>query len=359
MTLTIYAVGDVMLGEQPLCYNFGVKSIIKNKCVDYLFKGVKDIFKNGDIVFGNLEAPISPYTNKKGFESNFFRGEQNAIEGLKNASFNVLSVANNHIMEHGERAFLSTVSSLKEYNITPVGVANKPEILEVNGFKIGIMAYSLIEDFINNSLYNKNSSEKKILEDINSIRDSVDLVILSLHWGYEYVPFPSPEQVEIGRKLIDYGADIILGGHPHVLQSYEIYKKKPILYSLGNFIFDHTYIKSTRKSIIAKIRVDMNTKDIHIDFIPVTCDPKEYYPTIAGDNDRDKILNHISEIRNITENKNVSDYGSVVGDYLTLANKYKREAKIEMKIQFIKNMYRYPLKFSIGVAKSYLQKGFR
>jgi poly-gamma-glutamate synthesis protein (capsule biosynthesis protein) len=220
MGLTIYAVGDVMLGEQPLCYNFGVKSVIKSEGANYLFNDVKDIFKNGDIVFGNLEAPISNHTDKKGFEANFFRAEPNVIEGLKNANFNVLSVANNHIMEHGERAFLSALSLLKENNISPVGVANKAEILEIDGFKIAIMAYSFIDDFISNPFYNKVGSGEKILEDIKNIRNSVDLVILSLHWGYEYIPFPSPEQVEIGRKLIDCGADVILGHHAHVIQGY-------------------------------------------------------------------------------------------------------------------------------------------
>ena len=359
MSLTIYAVGDVMLGEQSLCYTFGVKSVIKSEGANYLFKDVKDIFKNGDIVFGNLEAPISSHTDNNGFKANFFRAEPNVIGGLKNANFKVLSVANNHIMEHGERAFLSTVSLLKENNITAVGVANKTEILEVDGYKIAIMAYSFIEDFIDNPKYNKINSEKKIREDVENIRDSVDLIILSLHWGYEYVPFPSPEQVEIGRKLIDCGADIILGGHPHVLQSYEFYKKKPILYSLGNFIFDHTYIKSTRKSVIAKIKVDMNTKDINIDFIPVICDSKEYYPKIADEKNGDGILSNISEIRDKIENKFLSDYRSVVGDYLTLANKYKRIAKMEMKMQFIKSLYRYPPNLSISMVKGYLQKGFR
>jgi poly-gamma-glutamate synthesis protein (capsule biosynthesis protein) len=356
MTLTIYAVGDIMLGEQPLCYGFGVKSVIKNKGVDYLFKYVKGIFKNGDIVFGNLEAPISNHTAKKGFEADFFRANPNVIKGLKNAHFNVLSVANNHIMEHGDRAFLSTVSSLKENNITPVGVANITEILEIDGYKIAILAYSFIDDFIDNPQYNKINSERKILGDIKSIRDSVDLVILSLHWGYEYVLFPSPEQVEIGRKLIDAGADIILGGHPHVLQSYELYKKKPIVYSLGNFIFDHTYIKNTRKSVIAKIKVDMNTKDINIDLIPVICDSKEYYPKIADEKNGDGILSNISDIRDKIENKVLSDYRSVVGDYLTLANKYKRGAKREMKIQFIKNLYRYPLSLTIKNFYQYLAR---
>jgi poly-gamma-glutamate synthesis protein (capsule biosynthesis protein) len=356
MSLTIYAAGDIMLGEQPLCYNFGVKSVIKNKGVDYLFKDVKDILKTGDIVFGNLEAPISNHTDKKGFDANFFRAEPDVIKGLKNANFNVLSVANNHIMEHGEKAFLSTVTSLKENNITAVGVANKTEILEIDGFKIAIMAYSFVEDFINNSLYNKISSERKILDNIKNIRDSVDLVIVSLHWGYEYIPFPSPEQVEIGRKLIDCGADIIFGGHPHVLQSYEIYKGKPLVYSLGNFIFDHTYIKNTRESIIAKIKVDMNTKDIDIDFIPVTCDPKEYYPKIAEGSDKNGIQSLVSAMRNKIENKSLSDYRLSVGNYPALASKYKKKAKMEMKMQFIKNLYRYPPNLSMSIVKGYLQK---
>ncbi len=197
--------------------------------------------------------------------------------------------------------------------------------------------------------------EKKIFEDIKNIRNSVDLVIVSLHWGYEYVPFPSPEQVEIGRKLIDCGADIIFGGHPHVLQSYEIYKGKPLVYSLGNFIFDHTYIKNTRESIIAKIRVDRNTKDINIDIIPVICNSKEYYPKIAEGSDKNGIQSLVSEIRSKIENKSLVEYSSGVGDYPALANKYKRTAKMEMKKQFIKNLYRFPPKLSISIVKDYLQ----
>ncbi|HAU30908.1 MAG TPA: hypothetical protein DCW46_01170 [Desulfotomaculum sp.] len=354
MALTIYAVGDIMLGEQDLCAGFGIKSVIKNKGVDYLFKGVKDIFKGGDIVFGNLEAPISNETNKKGFEADFFRAGPNVIDGLKTANFNALSIANNHIMEHGEKAFCSTVHFLKENNITPVGISNETEILEVNGFKVAVLAYSFIEDFIDNSLYNKIASEKKILEDVRNIKDSVDLTILFLHWGYEYVLFPSPKQVDIGRKLIDAGVDIVLGGHPHVLQGYEVYKGKPIVYSLGNFIFDHTYIKSTRKTIIAKIRVDQDTKKIDVEIIPVICDAKEYYPKISNKKDSEEILSIISETRCKMENKSLADYLSE--DYTTLANKYKRKAKQEMKMHFIKNLYRYPQSLSILIFYKYLAR---
>jgi poly-gamma-glutamate synthesis protein (capsule biosynthesis protein) len=195
------------------------------------------------------------------------------------------------------------------------------------------MAYSFIDDFIHNSAYNKVKSERKILEDIKKIRDSVDLVIVSLHWGYEYTPFPSPEQVEIGRRLIDYGTDII--------------------------IFDDTYIKSTRKSMIAKIRVDMTTKDIKIDFIPVICDPKDFYPKIVDGSDKNDILNIISTVRAKLENKSLVEYRSEMGDYPALASKYKRTAKRDMKKQFIKNLYRLPPTLSLSIVKDYLQKRFR
>lgn len=359
MILTVYAVGDIMLGEHALCYNFGVKSIIKNKGVDYLFKDVKGILKNGDIIFGNLEAPISNYTDKKGFEANFFRGEPNIIEELKNASFNVLSVANNHIMEHGDRAFFSTVNSLRENNIIPVGVKDRKDILDIRGLKIAFLGYSFIEDFIDNLQYNKISSEEKVLSDIKNLRKQVDLIIISLHWGYEYVPFPSPEQIEIGRKLIDYGVDLIFGHHAHIIQGLEMYRGKLIVYGLGNFIFDQmTYIKTTQKSIIAKIVVDTD-KSINVDIIPIIWDYNEYCPAIANKNDGDEMLNLISLVREKIENKSLSDYHSEIGDYPTLANKYKRIAKKQMKKQFIKNLYKYPPNLSIRTLKSYLQKLFR
>jgi poly-gamma-glutamate synthesis protein (capsule biosynthesis protein) len=359
MTLTIYAVGDIMLGEHPLRYNFGVGKIIKDKGINYLFKEIKNIFKDGDIVFGNLEAPISNYTDKKGFEANFFRANPNIIEGLKNANFNVLSVANNHIMEHGEKAFLSTVNTLRENNITPVGVKNRKDIFDFRGLKIAFLGYSFIEDFIDNSQYNKISSEEKVLSDIKNLRKQVDLILISLHWGYEYVPFPSPEQIEIGRKLIDYGVDLILGHHAHVIQGLEMYRGKLIVYGLGNFIFDQmTYIKTTQKSIIAKIVVDAD-KSINVDIIPIIWDYNENCPAIANKNDRDEILNRISLVRDKIENKSLSNYHSEIGDYPASANKYKKIAKMEMKKQFIKNLYKYPPNLSIRTLKIYLQKLFR
>jgi len=356
MRLNIYAVGDIMLGEHHLSYTFGVKRVIENKGVNYLIKDVRDIFRNGDIVFGNLEAPISVATSASEPKANFFRANPSVVEGLKYANFNVLSVANNHIMEHGTDAFLTTVKLLRENEIIPVGIKNKIEVIKKKGVKIAIIAYSFIEDFIDNCLYNKVSTEEKILNDIEKVKDIVDLIILSLHWGQEFVPFPSPKQIEIGRRLIDAGADIILGVHPHVIQSYEMYNGKPIIYSLGNFIFDQSYIKRTRKSIIAKIVIDMNTRKTIVNTIPIMLNCREYYPQINTEYHGNEILKCVDLVRRKIENKSLANYRSTIGNYSELARKYSMISKIDMRLHLLRNIPRYPIDHLIYLVKNYLQK---
>ena len=96
------------------------------------------------------------------------------------------------------------------------------------------------------------------------------------------------------------------------------------------------------------------TKNIDIDGIPIICDSKEYCPKIADKKNKNKILNPTSAIRNKIENKSLFDYHSTSGDYIALANKYKRKAKMEMKMQFIKNLYRYPVNLSIDITKKFV-----
>lgn len=362
MSLKIYAVGDIMLGEQPLCDNFGVSTVIKRRGPDYLFDNVRSLFNDGDIVFGNLECSIMNKDSANEEGPNFFCAEPDVVEGLINANFNVLSVANNHIMENKDVSFQNTVQLLRDSNIHPVGIANEIEIINVKGYKIAFLAYSFIEDNIANSSYNKIHSEGPILQDIKKIRSDVDVIIISLHWGYEYVPYPSPDQIRIGRKLIDAGADIILGGHPHVTQSYEVYKNRPIFYSLGNFIFDHTYIPTTRESFIAEITLDDASLDlVNVNIIPVVADEKDYRPKLVRSPKAEVSIKHVDTIRSTFENRSLSDYNEFIGDYDLLYSRYKRSAKRNMRVQFVKNFYRYSPSTTFGIIKQYLgkQKGDR
>jgi len=354
MALKIYAVGDIMLGEQPLCDNFGVKKIIQKNGADFLFEEVLPLFNDGNIVFGNLECSFTEIKSKNNKRSTFFSAEPEIIHGLKNAHFNVLSVANNHIMENGQESFIHTIQTLKKNNITPVGIRKKHDLMKINGYTVAFLAYSFIEDHISDTCYNKVQSEQEIIEDIRKVKPLSDLIVVSLHWGYEYVPFPSPDQIKIGRALVDAGADIILGGHPHVTQSYEIYKSRPIIYSLGNFIFDQTFIPSTRESFITEINIIDFPDLIDVNFIPFVIDKRTYCPEILDDFQKDAHLKNISIVRNSFENRSISDYQKFIGDYTCMYNTKKKTAKRNMKVHFIKNFYRYSPSTFFGILRDYL-----
>jgi len=356
MALTIYAVGDIMLGEIPLCDNFGVRSIVQKQGPDFLFQNVDHLFKNGDIVFGNLECSIRSEDSNHKEKPLFFCAEPDVIQGLKTAHFNVLSVANNHIMENGPETFLHTVRILKDNHIIPVGVRNEVEICSIKGYRIAFLGYSFVEDHIIDVCYNKIESKDAILKDIERVKQDSDLIIISLHWGSEYIPYPSPDQVQIGRDLIDAGADIILGGHPHITQSYEIYKNRPIFYSLGNFIFALTYIPPTRESFIAEINVHDSPRSIDVRIIPVVIGTSDYRPGIMDAPRSESFLKSVESIRSAFENRSVSDYSSSLGDYNLLTNTYKRPAKWNMKTHFMKNFYRYSVPTIVTTLKAFIMK---
>ena len=341
MKLEIFAVGDIMLGEQHVCNNFGVKKIIQEKGPDFLFEEVSPLFAGGDLVFGNLECSIQDSNLEFSKAPFFFCAGPDAVNGLKNAHFNVLSVANNHIMENGQKSFLHTVQMLKNHAITPVGIRGRLDILPLKGYKIAFLAYSFIEDSIENGCYNKIQSEGTILEEIQRVKPDSDLIIVSLHWGNEYVPCPSPDQIRIGRTLIDAGADIIIGGHPHVTQSFEFYKNRPIFYSLGNFIFDDTYNPTTRESFIAKITINDTLDTMEANIIPVIIDKNNYQPRLTVPPQTENSIKSVDSIRQLFENKSLPEYSKSIGDYNLLYRKYKKPVKWNMKIHFLKNLYRY------------------
>lgn len=184
------------------------------------------------------------------------KSKEKAAEGVKYAGFNVLNLANNHIMDYYERGLFDTINILEKNNIEHCGAgknideARKPAILKVKEIKVAVLGYTDMAEYIykGNPMISFEAGEDKsgvvprkyelIKEDIDEIRENVDLIIVSLHWGVEDSFEVTDEQKEFAHKLIDDGADIILGHHPHKFQGVEIYEGKPIVYSMGNFIFD-------------------------------------------------------------------------------------------------------------------------
>jgi len=327
----LLAVGDIMLGELAICIGHGVNSVIKENGSNFIFEKIRDVLNDKDILFGNLEAVLSEKNLRMtSLKSRQLRGDPDSVRGLKYAGFDVLSLANNHVLEHGKEALLDTIYTLEKNNINYVGVEKydrKPVVMEVKGKKISFLAYCLIEE---PTAFNSVKTIDEILDDIRKYKDSGDINIVSLHWGTEFMPYPSQHQIELAHKIIDAGADIILGHHPHVLQGIEHYRQKVIAYSLGNFVFDMQE-GTSRESIILKITISADNA-IKVNLLPVFID-SSYRPT----------LSKLEKSRNCLTSKKFFPIKEMnKEDYERKAKRIHENMGRERRHYFLKNFYKYP-----------------
>lgn len=263
--LTVALVGDIMLDR-------GVEySVNKNFAGNYeeLFKKVGATLTDYDILFGNLEGPISD----KGFDiggAYSFRMATVTAPLLKTVGFDVLSVANNHSYNWGRIALEDTLLRLKENNILYIGggfdgeEAYGGKIIEKDGIRITFLAFNQFPAGGVSSTSTKSGiaviSDEIIQKKVSKAHSESDLVIVSYHFGEEYQNLPNVYQRQYAELAIDSGADLVVGHHPHVIQTLEQYKNSWIIYSLGNFIFDQYFSKETMQGGLLEVEINPNTK---------------------------------------------------------------------------------------------------
>lgn len=250
----IYFVGDIMLTR-------GVQSsVLKNFSGNFfeLFKNALQL-KEADILFGNLEGPVSTVGNNVGSKYSF-RMNPDVLPVIKDFGFKVLSFANNHVGDWNVKAFNDTLLRLKENDLAFVGAgstreeAEKPVIINKNGVNFGFLGFSDVGPKWMEA--GKNKSGILLVDDPNfssiiaKAKESVDVLIVSIHFGEEYEKIHNKRQEKFAHLAIDYGADMVIGHHPHVIEDVEYYKNKPIFYSLGNFIFDQYFSKETMRGMV-------------------------------------------------------------------------------------------------------------
>ena len=276
--INLFFVGDIMLGR-------GVEYMInKQGKGDFKFSFLKiaSELQKSDILFANLEGPISDRGVRVGSIYSF-RFKPEAIDGLVYGGFDILSLANNHMLDYQRIALEDTMNILKENNIDYVGAGfNKEEafslkIKEIKNTRIGFLAYTNLGPE-NWQAGEKNSgmawiSENdigEIAEDIKKSKKEVDVLIISLHAGEEYEENPTSFQTSFAMNCIENGADLVVGHHSHVVQKIERYNDGWIAYSLGNFIFDQGFSEETMKSIILKVAIkDKKIKEISSEDIKI------------------------------------------------------------------------------------------
>lgn len=239
--VTILAVGDVMLGRSVN------QNIVESGDSSWPFRYVKDTLKQADITFINLESPLvknCPVTES----GMIFCGASSNVVGLVSSGVDVASVANNHATNYGIQGLAETVATLDANGIKVVG-QGEPAVVSRRGHQYAFLSYNDVGRYPGIS----SADPATISAAINSAKQLAEVVLVSFHWGSEYQNTPNARQVQLAHAAIDAGADVVIGAHPHWVQTKEIYQGKPIYYSLGNFVFDQEWSVETKKGLAVRL----------------------------------------------------------------------------------------------------------
>lgn len=241
------AVGDILLTRPP-------ENRIYRRDQKLIAADTAAILQQCDLVFGNLECTLRCQDQKVPTEPRVF-ADPELVRAVRSAHFDVVTLANNHMFDGLECGFRKLKALLSELTLPGFGAgldlreAASPAVIERNGIRIAFLgavdAASGPYQFATETTWGVASLDLgRLTRQIRELRETVHHVIVSVHWGEERLGIPSPEQMRQARKLVDAGASMLLGHHPHVLQGLEIYRDAPVIYSLGNFLADDVYFSN-------------------------------------------------------------------------------------------------------------------
>ena len=285
--VTLLFAGDVTLSDN-------VESHIGTD-TSYVFRLWKP-GREADIFMVNLEHPVTMAIEKVEKKYNF-KMNPAALGTLKDGGVSLVNCANNHVFDYGMQGIEETIRNLDSAGVVYVGIgkdiraARAPVILERKGRRFGFLGYFGGGDFAATASRAGFAPrfERYILDDVKSLREKVDFVVVNFHWGTERAPEPERWQVRLAHRVIEAGADLIVGHHPHVLQGIETYQGKTIAYSLGNFVFggntQHSYETGVLKVTVGE-KVD-------VELLPVIV--KRWQPQLAVGETKRKVLQLVEE----------------------------------------------------------------
>jgi len=236
-SITLLGVGDMMLGRY-------VRTLMDANGMNYPFEKITHELNGIDYIFSNFEGPIKEQevSTQKSIS---FRFKPDVVWVIKKAGINIVSIANNHALDQGWGGRSDTMKFLKEAGIRYFG--HPKNEVEENVY-IGQIADKTVAfvGFDDTIFKIEEESAKKMIQELDIV---ADYVVVSAHWGVEYVHQPTERSQMLAHMFVDAGADIVIGHHPHVVQTMEVYNGTPIFYSLGNFVFDQYFSQDTQEGL--------------------------------------------------------------------------------------------------------------
>lgn len=295
LAVSILFTGDILLDR-------GVREVINHRGVDYLFtQEVDSLFASCDYVVANLECP-STTIRQPDFKRYVFRAEPEWLDVLRAHGITHLNLANNHSIDQGRAGLVDTKRNIEAAGMIPFGAglnmaeAAEPLIIthHPTPCSAGFVIPSLLNSGICNPVAQRNiyivptlrlalenysylpdkpcvsqEPEDSLVARIRRLRanDPRAVIVVCPHWGGEHTLRPIPSQIETAHRIIDAGADLIVGHHTHTLQTIEVYRGRRIYYSIGNFIFDQQKPINTEACVV-KLTVDAD--NIDVETIPIS-----------------------------------------------------------------------------------------
>ena len=246
--------GDVLLDGS-------VGWLIENQGCSSIWGDMISILTSADFSMVNLENPLSSRGSLEKDKQFTFRGKPAYVKALESAGIDMVSLANNHVLDYGKTALLDTMKHLDDAGILYAGAgqnedaANMPVFIDKEAVSLAVLCSSHVIPFVHwHAGKNKPGvasayDPARLISEVASASEKADIVLVYLHWGKEMKSQPVQYQKNIARMLIDAGADLVIGSHPHIIQGLEFYKGKLIAYSLGNLVFTNSFKETMLLSI--------------------------------------------------------------------------------------------------------------
>ncbi len=293
---SLAVVGDIMLGgraRKPMV-EFGL---------DYPLRAVRPMLQRAPIGLGNLEGPLAREARRQ--KRKFaYRVNPQTAQALAEAGINVVTLANNHLLDCGREGVLETLEALAQAGVTAIGAglnqaaAHRAAILTAGGYRVGLLGY----------YWNKRTaararlpgsamdSPEALARDITALKHQVDRVVVTFHWGVPYVREASLEVRAQARLAVDCGADLVVGHHPHLIQAFEVYRSRPVFFSVGNFAFGSG--NSRGESLLLAVRFEAQNTVVQVYPVYVkNRDPRvNYQPKVLRGHAAQRVLLRLMEI---------------------------------------------------------------
>lgn len=332
-------VGDINLTDGYFDVGFGVGSKLKKDFDPFLHIQRK----KEDFWIGNYEGVASDVSDKIRTAAHQFRVSPSHLKHLRH--FDIYGFANNHAMQHGRKAYDQTVEALEEQGAKLFGLNDRRSVvIEHQGHKISLTGFSLrIDSWKEEPAYWHNPEYSEI-EAENAKLPSDAYKILFVHWGNEFINYPSSQQKRFAHWLIDSGFDLIVGMHPHILQGYEVYKSKYIFYSIGNFVFDMAW-DPTHYGAIVNVKFSGNKVNVGTEYIRIGDD---YSPLVIEECEVPEAYRFETLNKLISIEENSEEYHAAINRY------YKRYRKSNHK-DIMKKMLKHP-SCTVNLIKDFIKR---